>query len=128
MRRRMIGTLIAALALGSPVRAADFADYVIRQLQAQGFTEFDTSTTLLGRTRIVASGDIGTREIVLNPVTGEILRDLWLLRGGDGSRAGDGRNGGRSSGRSGRSSDDDDDDDDDNSGPGGSGSDDGDDD
>ena len=84
MRARIIGAVLAGLVLAAPAWAEGFADAIIRQLQAQGFTEFSTSRTLLGRTRIVASGAAGSREIVLNPATGEILRDLWLLQTGEG--------------------------------------------
>lgn len=49
---------------------------VTRQLQAQGYTSVDSSYTWLGRLRIFArQGDL-RREIVINPNTGEILRDL----------------------------------------------------
>ena len=107
MRGRIIGAVLAGLVLAAPARAEGFADAVIRQLQMQGFTEFRVNTTLLGRTRILASGDVGKREIVLNPATGEILRDLWLLRNGwDGlsGRSGNGGDsGGGNSGSGGRS-------------------------
>lgn len=102
-----------------------------------GYSDILVSRTLLGRVKIEADGDEGRREIIVNPRTGEILRDLFL-RLGDGA---EGRllrdDGNRSSGRSSRGDDDDrdddsaddgDDDDDDDSGGdsdgGGGGSDD----
>ena len=132
MRRRLAAAVLALLALGGPTHAASFAEDVIRQLQAQGFSEFDILTTLLGRTRIIATGANGRREIVLNPLTGEILRDLWLDRDGDDEDDDDNRSG-TSGGQGGSSGDDGDDDGDDGdrsgSGRSGdSGSDDGDDD
>lgn len=131
MRARIVGAVLAGLVLAMPAHADDFGAAVMRQLQEQGFTEFDMTRTLLGRLRIVATGAAGQREIVLNPLTGEILRDLWLRRDDDG----DGGNGGRSSDRSGNggnsgdssgsggSGGGDDDDDDDDSGDDSSGSD-----
>lgn len=65
-----------------PAAAAGFSDEVVRQLRQQGFSEILVESTLLGRTRIVAKSRNGTREIILNPRTGEILRDLWLARTG----------------------------------------------
>jgi hypothetical protein len=88
----------------------------VAQLRAEGFTKIETERTLLGRTKIVASGSEGKREIVINQ-NGEIMRDLWLIR-----------DGGSASGESGlvssRGSDDDDDEDDNggNSGSGGNSS------
>lgn len=76
------------------------------------------SRTLLGRTRFVATSDQYRREIILNPRTGEILRDLWLLLDGEaggGVRILDQGSGHSSSGSGsggGSPADDDDDDDD----------------
>jgi hypothetical protein len=47
------------------------------QLRQQGYRQISVSSTMLGRTRIVAKSKTGTREIIMNPRTGEILRDLW---------------------------------------------------
>lgn len=47
------------------------------QLRAQGFTSIVVSTTWLGRTQIDAVSASQKREIVINPRTGEILRDYW---------------------------------------------------
>lgn len=118
-------TFLAVLAAGLLAASAAFADYeqdIVRQLQDMGFSRVEVSRTLLGRVRITAIGAEGTREIILNPNTGEILRDLWLQQDGrasdrallDGSKRDDGRN--SNSGSSG--SDDDDGDDDSDSGSG----------
>lgn len=40
--------------------------------------QISVSSTLLGRARIVATSQDGYREIIVNPRTGEILRDVWL--------------------------------------------------
>lgn len=67
----------AALALPAPVLAAqDFVTDIVRQLEAQGYRDIEVERTLLGRMRITAKGRRGDREIIVNPATGEILRDL----------------------------------------------------
>jgi len=103
--------------LASAAHAQDFAGSIIADLRAQGFSEIETEQTWLGRTKIVASGADGKREIVVNPNTGEILRDLWLMRNGsdDGGLVSSGN------GRDDDSDDRDDDSDDDNGGNSGSG-------
>jgi hypothetical protein len=120
----LLATTLAAF-LAASAAFADYEQDIVRQLQGMGFSRVEVSRTLLGRVRITAAGADGTREIILNPNTGEILRDLWLrqdgrssdralLDGGGGSddrSSGSGSSGGGSSG-----SDDDDDDDNDNSG------------
>jgi len=56
--------------------AATYEERVIVQLRAMGYTDITISFTLLGRAQILAIGEQDTREIVLNPRTGEILRDF----------------------------------------------------
>ncbi|MCU0906566.1 MAG: hypothetical protein MUF73_03780 [Rhodobacteraceae bacterium] len=148
MKRRDIIGLAAGLVLAPTVALSQgLADRIVTELQRQGFTEIRTGTTLLGRGRIVATGPDGQREIIFNPRTGEILRDLWQARrsgsqasllgsggssgndssgsGSGGSGSGGSGSGGSGSGGSGNDSDDDADDDsddsggDDNSGSGG---------
>ncbi len=48
---------------------------IIAQLSAQGYREIRVSRTWLGRLRFIATGPSGTREIVLNPSSGDIMRD-----------------------------------------------------
>lgn len=64
------------------VFAASYEDSVIAQLRAQGYKRISVERTLLGRVKITASLNGGRREIILNPRTGEVLRDLWI--GADG--------------------------------------------
>lgn len=74
----------AAAAAASPAHA-DFVESVRAQLQGQGYRQIAVSSTMLGRSRIVARSKSGTREIIMNPRTGEILRDLWSsAEGGSG--------------------------------------------
>lgn len=97
---------------------------ILDDLGRLGYDHVEVEKTMLGRTRILASSDDADREIIVNPVTGEILRDLWTPRSGTGSGAGlTGGTRKRSSSTSDDSDDDDADDDggDDNSGKGSDG-------
>ena len=75
-RRKFISILVAATLTAAPA-VADVKDLVISQLKAQGFRKIRIGRTLLGRTRIVAINSRMRREIIINPRTGEILRDYW---------------------------------------------------
>lgn len=113
MRRRQLLIGLAAVAgthlcTGNAALAAGFADQIVAQLRKQGFGNIVVERTWLGRTRILAERSDARREIILNPSTGEILRDLWLSKSGAPVQGA-------------RISDDDDDDGEDNSGPGGGG-------
>lgn len=85
MARIVMGALVVGALGGSPAFAEGYADSIVRQLQAQGFSKIETEQTWLGRTRIMAEGSQGQREIIVNPITGEILRDLWLAQSGGGA-------------------------------------------
>ena len=66
---------LATAGLATPGYATPGQDIVTASLHAQGFEITLVHWTLLGRIRIIAvSADI-RREIVINPNTGEILRD-----------------------------------------------------
>jgi len=70
--------LAVVVCLAASSAAADTRqDSIVAQLRAQGFTRIQISRTLLGRSRIVATSRTQKREIVINPVTGAILRDYW---------------------------------------------------
>lgn len=78
MKRRMLLAVGLAVVLsGQAALAQSFTDSVVDQLRQQGFDRIEVERTLLGRTQIVAQGKGGRREIIFNPRTGEILRDLW---------------------------------------------------
>lgn len=64
-------------ALAGPALAQDFVESVIAQLRKQGFQSVIEERTLLGRVRLTATRGDGVREIIINPKSGEILRDLW---------------------------------------------------
>jgi hypothetical protein len=121
-RRHFVIGLFAGVALARPAHAQDFAVEIESQLRRRGYRIEAVGRTLLGRVRILAENSEGQREIILNPRTGEILRDLWIARGKSGPSTLLEGNGGRdNSGKGGGDDDDDDDDDvdDDNSGSGG---------
>lgn len=75
MRKSLIlfGLLGALSAL--PVGAQSLENQLLSQLQAEGYSEIDMRRTLLGRLRITALTETHEREIVINPRTGEVLRD-----------------------------------------------------
>lgn len=86
-RRRFLFQLTATSAtlVTGAAFAASYADAVIAQLTRQGFYNIGVETTWLGRVRIVADRGDGKREIILNPRTGEILRDSWQASGAAGA-------------------------------------------
>jgi len=86
----MIRILLFAMAvvLAPNAAAADrVKNSIVSQLRAQGFTSIVVSRTLLGRSRVVAQSPKLDREIIYNPVTGEIIRDYWSERTGSQSDA-----------------------------------------
>jgi len=74
--RSLIISAVFAVLLALPGSAGPIEDSIVRQLRDQGFSQIDVRRTLLGRSRIVAQSPTFYREIVVNPVTGEILRDF----------------------------------------------------
>jgi len=76
-RRAFLLSLCAAATLAATPACADFVGTLQVQLQKQGFRQVSVSKTLLGRARIIAHAKSGSREIIMNPRTGEILRDQW---------------------------------------------------
>jgi hypothetical protein len=92
MNRRHFAISLAGftLAAGPALAEDDFALALQDRLEKQGFEIEAVGRTWLGRVRILARDSRGEREIVLNPRTGEILRDVWLTgdRSGHGGDAG----------------------------------------
>lgn len=86
-RRRFIFhmTATSAALVAGAAFAAGYADAVVAQLTRQGFYNIAVDTTWLGRVRIMADRGDGQREIILNPRTGEILRDSWQASGAAGA-------------------------------------------
>jgi hypothetical protein len=77
-RRKFLAGLLCGLIAATPAAAQDYVEDIVSQLREQGFSDIQQESTLLGRVRIMASSGDGQREIILNPNTGEILRDLWI--------------------------------------------------
>lgn len=135
MNRRILLFGLPALCLVATGAVADVETAIVRRLRADGYGDITVSRTLLGRVRIVATKPGLRREIILNPQTGEVLRDLLIAQDGTelpGTLAADHDDGG--SGGTGNDDSDDDEDEDedededkdeDNSGHGNSGDDDG---
>lgn len=49
---------------------------LVEELTAAGFTYIEIHRTFLGRARIIAYSATEIREVIINPTTGEVLRDL----------------------------------------------------
>ena len=84
MSRRYIGMVMTFWLLTAPMAfAQSYADQIVQQLSAQGFSDITVEITLLGRIRIKGHNGQGLREIIMNPHTGEILRDMWIDANGN---------------------------------------------
>ncbi len=77
----VFGAALALATLPAAAQAGPVEDSVIRQLRAQGFSRIEVARTMLGRVRIVARSAELEREIIVDPRTGEILRDYWAEHG-----------------------------------------------
>jgi hypothetical protein len=75
-------------------RAQDATGRIVKELQSQGYNSITVRRTLLGRRKVDAVSDDYIREIVINPATGEILRDYWQVRKGSGKGSDASRSGG----------------------------------
>lgn len=76
MLHRLI--LIIFLAFSAAPAAADadaLRNHYVNELQEDGYEEIRITRTLLGRMRFVALSPRYRREIVINPLTGVVLRD-----------------------------------------------------
>ncbi|SEN13528.1 hypothetical protein SAMN04488103_103195 [Gemmobacter aquatilis] len=71
--------LLLATFASAPLRADPLEEQLVAQLTAQGYGRVEVGHTLLGRLRITAVLGEFQREIVVNPRTGEILRDYQSL-------------------------------------------------
>lgn len=98
-RRVFLLTSAGSLLLASPVLAAtSYEDDVARGLVSQGFAITSKRRTLLGRVRFTASRGEMRREVVVDPSSGEILRDYTQQTGDAGGELSAGNNEGGSSG------------------------------
>ncbi|MEM9579626.1 MAG: hypothetical protein AAF891_02985 [Pseudomonadota bacterium] len=76
MVSRLYLALVLTLAASTPLTAQSVAEDIAAQLRAQGYEQVQMSRTWLGRLRFLATTGLQTREIIVNPRTGEILRDF----------------------------------------------------
>ena len=98
-RRVFLLTSAGSLLLASPVlAAASYEDDVARTLVGQGFIITSRRRTLLGRVRFTASRGEMRREVVVDPSSGEILRDYSQKTGDAGVEVSAGNKEGGSSG------------------------------
>ena len=87
MKARLLQIVLAlVLAFGAGTGAAradqDFTTPIVERLQGEGFVVSQIKRTWLGRILIVSQNGEYLREVVINPHTGEILRDkLFALDG-----------------------------------------------
>lgn len=81
-RRDFLGGICGVVMTPAVAWARDYSDGIVRELKRNGYRIDSVARTLLGRVKIVASNRRGVREIIVNPATGEILRDLWVSGGG----------------------------------------------
>ena len=108
-RRTCLKLALAFCLPGGGAFAETPAEAIERQLRTRGYKSIEVSRTWLGRTRIVARKSDVVREIIVNPRTGEILRDFWQGNGAglldshddddDGGGKGRGRGRGEDSGQ-----------------------------
>lgn len=82
-RRDFLGGICGVVMTPAVAWARDYSDGIVRELKRNGYRIDSVARTLLGRVKIVASNRRGVREIIVNPATGEILRDLWVSGGFD---------------------------------------------
>ncbi len=80
MMRKLILIVGLLFAVPAVAQSKSVQEQIIEQLAQQGFSEIEVARTFLGRVRIQAYSDTLVRELVFNPVTGEILRDYWQDR------------------------------------------------
>lgn len=74
--KRVLAGVVVGFGLVPVVGHADTVkEAIIQQLAADGYGQITVSRTLLGRLRFVATGANGTREVVVQPSNGAVLRD-----------------------------------------------------
>lgn len=81
-------TTLASLGAAGIAHAQTPIERIETVLRRQGFRNIETSRTLLGRVRITADRAGFTREIIVNPRSGEVLRDILFARNGNAVRSG----------------------------------------
>lgn len=75
MMKKLLLAVWVLAAISSPTWGRTIEEQVLASLEGQGYVILEQGYTFLGRLRIVAENGMYHREIVVNPGTGEILRD-----------------------------------------------------
>ena len=75
---KLLMAMVLWVGMAPALVAATVEERLVAGLQEQGYTVLEKGYTFLGRLRIVAENDLIHREIVVNPGTGEILRDYAI--------------------------------------------------
>ena len=79
MMTRIVLIVALLIAQSGAAMARTVEERLIAGLKDQGYTILEDGYTFLGRLRIVAENDTFHREIVVNPGTGEVLRDYAVM-------------------------------------------------
>lgn len=74
--------LITGGAVSAPVMADTISETAVTQLRAKGYSNITVRRTLLGRIRITATTKDTLREVVIHPLTGQVLRDNLTTKNG----------------------------------------------
>ncbi|MFY0660195.1 MAG: hypothetical protein JXR15_06860 [Shimia sp.] len=69
--------LTLVVTMSGAAQAETRVEAIARHLAEQGYHDIEIGRTFLGRARIEAEKNGMEREIIVNPRTGEILRDYW---------------------------------------------------
>ena len=84
-----MAALLTILAAGAaPAQDRDLLARLVFALRADGYDQIRTERTLLNRIRVIAGRAGERREIVIDPRTGEVLRDYSRERNGEVSAPG----------------------------------------
>ncbi|KMW59895.1 hypothetical protein AIOL_000044 [Candidatus Rhodobacter oscarellae] len=75
MRAMLLALALALSAIPAAPAKADVVSAWSQQLRIDGYEKVVVTRTWLGRVRIIAEKTGVTREIIINPRTGEVLRD-----------------------------------------------------
>lgn len=75
---KLLALVFAGILAAHPAFSDNYADEIALQMARQGFADVAVDGTWLGRVRVTGTRNGTVREIIVNPNTGEILRDLWL--------------------------------------------------
>jgi hypothetical protein len=97
MKKAIIAIALWA-GLASAVLADSIEETLLANLRAEGYVIIEQGYTFLGRLRVVAVNGTVRREIVINPGTGEILRDYAVLLSRIADQGGAGKSSGSLSG------------------------------